>query len=254
MLIQLNKQIILAFSLLLIMGLFAIVGGAIRSAYGMLPYSANNIKLNGYSVHFNQQDQTTEIFKISPYNDFYYTDLEKQHFYNPEDYVEGNDISYTFPFILRRLVSNQNNIIWIAKGKDNSKVRYEVLKDGKTLTLVRDVSNYKPNIQAIGQAIEYCKGCIVTDQSKRVYFNEELINQRNIDFAQSLQLTPISITGNLLPSNISELTVLDINGNPKMDISINLGSQIFLDEKYNLIEVRTGLVNNRTSQRVYLYN
>ena len=246
--------LILISALLFALGWGAVLGSIVRSQSGMLPHSSENIKLDKYMMHFYQSDLTTEILKINPYNDYYYTDSEKNHFYNQATFADGDDITKDFLSILKRLLFVQQRIVWKAKGKNGSEVIYEIRKDNKYLKIARDVSKLKKGIKAIGQGIEYCQGCLITDQLGRAFFNQENFNQENIDFAKTLLLVPVSITGKLLPDDVTKLTIIDSNGNPKADIFIEPGSQIFLEDKYSVLEVKTKTINHKTTQEVYLYN
>lgn len=235
-------SIVLIVIIIFFIGLAAILSAVSVNQIDSFSETDYQIKFNPYGISFYSPDLSTEIVKISPLDDYYYSKDAKDHLLSPSHIVKGAKDNNPFSNILRTLMLGRKSLVWKAESKEGKVITYEILKESNSLVrFKRKIEKPNPDIQAIGQSLILCKECLITDQMKRVFFAPKEAGGDKFKLAQSFQLTPVLVTNNILPDNISKLIILDSNFNTKLVIFIRPSQQVFYDEKWNLVELKTPL-------------
>ncbi len=232
------QKFFLILGLIFIIGLLSILVTLYRTKLTAIPGDYYQIKVNAYSMSFYSSDLKQRLFSISPYDDYYYDGLYKDHFVNQNSFKESKDFSKSPIWILKALLTQKQYVVWTAYGKNGSSIEYQVINSpGGEIEIIREAKNVSHNPDSIGQSIVYCESCIIVDQNKRVFFSSEEFSREKVDFANSLGLTPVVLSGELLPSDVTKVSLLDLNGNLKVTIPIN-NQQAFLNKKWRILEIK----------------
>lgn len=237
----------------------------ITTSIFMLFVSMNRMKFNSHSdsiyrtivnpqsLSFYTSDLAKEIFRISPFDDYIYIGSDKKHMADIQTFKRAYQQSNEVFQLIRRLLFDNKHIEWFVI-TDNSKIRYEIInKGGNGISVIRELekSNLRP--QFIGQSVVICNDCYVIDNNNRIFFSENYLSDRQIQFASSGHFMPVILSETLLPINISTLVIIDSNFNPKITLPIKPNQQILYDQKWQLIEIRSLLKpeENFVEQTIY---
>lgn len=244
------KTVIVALSLIII-GLLIVYFHLVRMPIKYLLQNDYSVHLyNNYAIGFFKNDTNNPVFTISPLDDYYYYEDSKEHlftdlttFKNTRDYIQES-----FALIKAILIGNKK-LVWNIHDKNKRegiKVNYTVVaKRGGYTQITRKLYNLNPKTYVIGQSIVICNNCMVADKQKRVYLQAELLSQEQIDAIQSLKLIPFVLSQNQsIPLTNSELIIINRKGVTEATIFKDPGQEIFFDEKYHLLELKT-LVKNK---------
>jgi hypothetical protein len=249
------KKGIVGLVLLVTIGLLSLAVTFSRMPASQIIINAGVIRSSSFALSF--YDTTGNLlFSVSPQNDYFYTNSVKDHL---EDKISGTDNGNFLQNVwisLRSLVFNQKELIWNTVGSSangQESVNYTVNQVNGGVEIQRAVAA-KSNIKSLGQVLQFCADCLVTDDKKRIYFNADTVTQADLETAARLSLTPVVIGENqFLPQDIKEVRVIDGNNNLKLEIPV-LKAQVFLQYKWRLLEFKASLKNNGTavSQEVLL--
>lgn len=240
--------------ILVIIGLISFISVITINSLNSFSQKDYQVKFNQFAAVFYSADLSSEVFKISPLDDYVYTNTSKNHVIPESDFNKAKDITNSFWNKIQVLLFHQSRIIWQAEGKNKVKVTYEMTEQpNSSVKITRKFSNLNPDTYAIGQSIVLCKDCFVTDQIKRVYFNSSDYSQERIRLADSYHLIPILLTDNVLPNDVSRIIIIDTNFNLRFIIPTQPGQQIFYDQKWSLLELKTP-VNKRLLETSQIIN
>lgn len=212
------------------------------------------INIDNFAINFYDQSTDQAIIKISPFDDYYYSNLNKQHLVSPQTFQKSQDLT-DWLFRLKNIsLLKEDSLFWRVEA-DSLQIDYQLFsaKDN-AVKITRSIDNTKEKIYAIGQSIIYCDKCLVMDQKQRVYLNQDNFSQEKINFIKGARLIPVLLTTELLPENIEKIIVLDNNFNTKFTISINPSQQVLLDEKWHLLEVKTPIPGQTKLQTTQIIN
>lgn len=236
--------LIIIIIIIFFIGLAAILSAVSINQINSFSETDYQIKFNPFGISFYSPDLSTEIVKISPLDDFYYSKDTKDHLVSSSSFVGGAEDNNPLANILRTLMLGRKSLVWKAKSKEGIIITYEILKESNSLVrFKRKMNKTNIDVSAIGQSLVLCKDCLITDQMKRAFFTPKEVSSDKFKLAQSFQLTPVIVTNNILPDSISKLIILDSNFNTRLVIFIRPSQQIFYDDRWNLVELKTPLKN-----------
>lgn len=242
-----KKQDIIIITSTIAIGLLVIVVTLSKYNLGKVSKTSFQARLNTYSLNVYSSD-LNELFKISPFDDFYYKGYTKNHLVERNSYKREVRFSEKLQSLLPGFLKPNNIITWSVSNKKDIYLTYQVTSDQNQILITRTFEKLEPSVYAVGQSFIICKDCYIVDQYKKVYLSQSQVNDDKIKKANSAQFTPVIISQNLIPSNISKLIIFDSNFNPKYSISINSSQQVFYDEKWNLLELKTFINQERPTK------
>ena len=209
------------------------------------------------SVHNSYGNLT---FSASPLDDYYYEGTVRNHLQNRLINSNNGDLIDQIRITFKNFLSNKKTIAWKAVGDNGKKevlVEYVINPIADGLKIVRKIKFLETMPDSIGQTIKICQGCLVADDNKRAYFNEDSITQQHVSAASRLNVVPIALRkSQSFPSNISKVTILTPNGKTQIEIPIS-NSEVFLDNKWNLLEFKSGVKKDKKiqiEQEIYIRN
>lgn len=213
---------------------------------GEITATKYGIGLHGFSGEF--------FLLGSPLNDFYYRGFSKNYLFDEILENKNGGLLKEFSIEMEGLFLNQQSLELTFKGKNHDgegSINYEVRYFSNRVEIKRNIILSK-NFDGVGQAIVICSGCFVTDDKKRIYLNPGFL--ATIDFAAKMNLTPVVLGENqFFPAGISEVIILNKNGQVKIRIPINLNEQISLQENLNILEFRIPIKGiSEIKQIIYL--
>lgn len=222
--------------IIIIIGLLSIVITLARLPLENLFDKNFKAQITPFSINFYKDDSDEVVFKVSPFDDYYYQSSFKHHIEDKSIYLQNQGLLDKLINLLSRMVNNKK-LIWSMEGS-KARITYTVFSKNGSLELVRQVHTLGIKVDAIGQSIVFCQTCMVTDEEKRVYFKASLLTQDKVDTAERLKLTPFIIE-NKMPYRLSKLNIVDLDGNIKATILITSYQEIFFEEQWQLLELKT---------------
>lgn len=243
--------------LILIIGLLVVFFSYLRLKKDELVTFTFPIISNQYGFSVMDKNGDRPIFKISTFDDFYYTPKNQKHILDRSRFESSSKSTSWIKKLLQKISNIERERSWRFQGKDSIDVVYKIEeKEDKKFVISRKVNQINPETYAIGQSLVFCQGCLLTDKNKRIFYSDELLKQEKLDFAGEKELTPIIISKKLLPSGLSEVIIVDSEMKPVISIKISANQQAFYDEKWNLLELKTFIGKQRPvqiSQSIELY-
>lgn len=235
-----STRILIALLSFIVIGFAIILTSLSRFQSKISSQSFYQISVNRYSLSFSQSILQKPVFKISPLDDYYYYGSTKDHIADSTTFTKIDDTNDKLEILLENMFFGDKRVKWTTLGNNGIKISY-LISDyrGDSVKITRRLSNLKDEVYAIGQSIVLCDDCILIDQFKRVYFNGGLLSEQKLNLAQSLGLTPVILTSGILPTDVSEISILDLSANPKIVIPIFPNQQILYDERWHLLELKT---------------
>ncbi len=183
------------------------------------------------------------IFTTSPLNDYYYQGLTKQHLVNKLKGSRNRQILQELRLTLDGLFFNKKEFFWNAEVvdlKNDFAVTYEIKSGNNKIEILRTIKSPRKEFDSIGLALTFCSKCMVTDDKKRAYLNENFIEMDKISFLKKKNFIPVVVReGQFLPSDISRLIVLNEAGRVDMEIPVAIGQQISVQDKWGILELKT---------------
>lgn len=208
------------------------------------------IELNRYSLVVST-NKLEEILKISPLDDYYYLESLKDHLVKDANFSQNWSLFTELSLTLERLFLKQKHIVWsLQQGK--MQIIYKVEDEGNRIKISRNLKGFDPKIEAIGQAITFCKDCLLADEDGQVFLMENLLTVEKLAKVNQLQLTPVIISNEALPK-ISKLVVLSPFGE-RVEVSIAEDQQAFYFENWHVLELKTPVAGKdlKTTQIISL--
>lgn len=235
------KQIRFSLLVLALVGLISLVLTFLAQKTVKITADGNSVEASKYALNVFDNSNSV-IFSISPLNDYYYEDNNKEHL--ELNLTNSNDGNLYDQFLITTsdLFFNKRILIWNTIG-NNSKGRisanYKIEEIGNGIKVTRNISLEKIKPDQIGQILKYCSGCIIADDNKRAFFNGETIDSVKTALASKLKLTVFVLGENefFLPGS-KKIFIIEPNGTIKAEIDTK-GSEVFLQEKWNLLEFKT---------------
>lgn len=229
----------LKISLILAIGLVSLGVLAFRTP-SKIALSQGDLIASMYGISF--YTKSGESFLIGPLNDFYYNELSKNHLLEKVTANKAEGKAEEILLSIKDLFLNEQHLIRKFDGKNlegEGSVTYTIAYKNKIIELTREITFKNNKLTALGQAINLCNGCLVMDSKHRVYFNQEFLTDEKLNLASKLNLTPLILTEDqFLPNDVSEVVVVNRNGEAQMTIPAN-NNLIFLQERWNQLEFRT---------------
>lgn len=242
------KKSILLIVVLITFGIIGVLINLLRVSQMQFFFNTHNISLYSYKITVNNANNKQiddEIIHFSPFDDYYYTRTEKDHFladgkFTPYDPL----IQYKNKFNNYRY-EQTNNLYWSFANTGTSIVNhFQITAHNNQLKITRSYSNLPEGVYAIGQSTVFCKDCYVTDDKKNVYFNGEAFSDDKASFADKNNLTPVFLTDQLFPNGVQKITIINKDLKPLVSIYNENGDEMYYDEKWQLIEIKTKLKDN----------
>jgi len=230
----------------------------LRMPYDKIFDSYGRAEATPYNVSFYNNLEEI-IFTVSPLNDYYYQGLAKQHLVNKLKDSRNKQILQELRLTLEGLFLDRKSLFWYAQTLDPNNdflVTYEVKSENNKIGIRRVIKSPKKDFDSIGLAITFCPACLVTDDKKRAYLNENLLDMEKIAFLERKNFIPVVVReGQFLPSDISRLTVLNESGKADMEIPVITGQQISFQDKWRILELKTPVKKGREAvikQTIYI--
>lgn len=243
------KKALLAGAVFMVIGLLSAYNGMVKTPTIKIPQEAYFTYTSSYSINFSRSDnEKMLVFRISPQDDYYYDGLYKDHFFSTGKFVQTKSIFDNVSFLLGDIIDRNNKLNWIVEenvGGENTRVSYTVKDKASGYVQISRKIKLNSSIDAIGQSIVFCDTCFLTDSNKRIYFNANLSSKEKLNFAESLNLIPVFISTNQFLPYSPELKIIDNNTKVLLTVLVEKDQEVFWDEKYHLLEIKTYLVNNR---------
>lgn len=199
------------------------------------------------------------ILTVSPLNDYYYQGLAKQHLISKLKDSRNRQVWQELRLNLESLFLNRKGIFWNSVAldpKNDFSVTYEIKSEKNQIGLTRLIKSPKKDFDSVGLAITFCPKCLVTDDKKRAYLNENLLDMEKISFLEKKNFTPVVVReGQFLPSDILKLTILNESGRVDMEIPVAANQQISFQDKWRILELKTPVKKGKEAvikQTIYI--
>lgn len=239
-----------------ILGLFVLIAiGLLSLAVTFTRMPANQVIINRDTVKSSSLDVSLYdnagdvLFSTSPLNDYFYANNVKYHFEDKIVSSNNGGLAQTLWLSLKNLIFNKKELMWDVIGSNSFgkiSISYALSQVRGGVEIKRAFSS-KMNAENLGQVIEFCPDCLVTDDKNRVYFNADTVRQFDIDTAARLNLTPLVIGENqFFPQNASLIKIIDRNNKLKMRIPVK-SAQVFLQYQWRLLEFKIKFNKGETS-------
>lgn len=245
-------------AILIAIGLISIVITIVRMPVNR--YFANGEKIEASSFGVSIYRGTDNpLFTITPLNDYYYNGSAKEHLENK--LTESNNGS-----VVSEAIQNFNNLLfgkekltWNTQGensKGESSVNYTVEYKGGAIKITRTVKLGTIEPTAIGQVLNICSDCIVTDDKNRAYFNGDTVTNYEIGVAQRANKIPVIVgEQQSFPEGVSKLIIIGGDGKVKMSIPVSKGDLVYVQDKWHILEIKVPTIRGETetvTQTIYL--
>lgn len=231
--------------LVFLIGLATIIGVVLQSPLDNISKPIYQLKTTPTSLLFLSSALDEEIFKISPFDDYIYQGSNKTLVATTENFDEAK-------IIPNPLLFGQDKFRWKASTKTGVDIEYEINNQSENEILIkRKLTNKNGRVDSIGSSYVLCSTCLVTDQKKRFFLNQEFVEVGPISSAHSIGLIPTILSESLLPNDTTNITILDSSFNPKMSILIEPNTDVYYHQKWNIVELKNK--GNISSQRISLY-
>lgn len=192
------------------------------------------------------------IFSISPLNDYYYQLSKEYHVEEKLNDSNTGNVIDQFLIAFKGLFLNSQSITWKTNGVNehgDASTNYNIQETKNGIKIVRKV-NLKTKADELGQVLKYCSGCIISDDKKRAFFNGDTITDSKTLLASKLNLTVFVLgENNYFLNGIKKVFIIASDGTVKAEIDTQ-GSEVYLQEKWNLLELKTPLNGNSVSQTI----
>lgn len=242
------KKNILLIVFLITVGIIGVLVNLLRVSQMQFFFNPYNISLYSYKItvtdaHNKQTNE--EVVHFSPFDDYYYTRTEKDHFladgkFTPYDPL----IQYKNKFNNYRH-EQTHNLYWSFANTGSPIINhFQINNQNNQLKITRSYSNLPKEVYAIGQSSVFCKDCYVIDDKKNIYFNSESFSDEKAAFADKNNLTPIFLTDQLFPFDVQKITIINKELKKVLSIYNENGDEMYYDEKWQLIEVKTKIKDN----------
>ena len=216
-----------------------VLAAALKTQLDILPQKVINstefrVLSTPYSIDFFSNNTEEKLFKISPYDDYIYFGNRKDHVYNKPEYRMEKDY---FSEILNFLLQSKN-LTWKLR-TERTGMTYTVKASDNEVNILR---NFKADTMptSIGQSIVFCFDCLVSDEYNKIYFNSDQLTKEKLFLAQKLKLIPLLISKDqFFPKGVYRIKIISRLGRPRFEIYVNDYQEIYYDEKYHLIELKT---------------
>lgn len=202
------------------------------------------------AIHAYQPDLSTILFKVSPFDDYYYQGFTKTHITEISKFKKNTFPVDLFNFANKLFSPNRQILTVHSNNLDNSKIKYQFFID-KTNTVQIKRTLEGINAEFIGMSFIICDDCFIADQSKYIYLDQTL-SSYNTNSIKANQYTPVYLNQQLLPNFISKITVLNNKLDELFAIDIDGNQQIFYDKKYNIIEIKTPYLDEGVYQKIHI--
>lgn len=201
-----------------------------------------NAQINPFSVVLSDKNGDNPV-GISPLNDFLYSDSKKDHFVDvsftrKRDYID--EVKLTF----ERLILRKQKLIWKI-AKDKFAVTYEITGNNQTVRIDRNLENLPPGVNAIGQALTLCKGCLLSDKDRvYIYLKEDRFTPEALEMVKKLHLIPLIIPKQF-PVGIQKILVLKPDGQAELELEVSPDQEINFLQDWNILELKTPMPKNK---------
>lgn len=199
-------------------------------------------QINPFSIVFFDKNGGNS-FSISPLDDSFYLTSKKEHFVNDTNFKQNRNFMGEIKLQMERLILGNKKLIWRIV-KDKFTVTYEVADNNKGVQIKRILENLPQGVNAIGQTLTLCKGCLLSDQDKKlVYLKEDQLAPEVFELAKNLNLIPLIITEQL-PIGTRKILVLGPDGEAKLELEVSPNQDVYFIRGWNILELTT-LVSNQ---------
>ncbi len=239
------KKSILLIVVLITFGIIGVLINLLRVSQMQFFFNSHNISLYSYKITVNNANNRQideEIIHFSPFDDYFYTRTEKDHFlaegkftpYNPLIQFKNKFNNYRY--------EQTNNLYWSFANTGSPIINhFQIANKDDQLKVTRSYSNLPKDIYAIGQSTVFCKDCFVIDDNKNIYFNGESFSDDKALFAEKNNFTPVFLTDQLFPYGVQKITIINKELKPEVSIYNENSDEMYYDEKWQLIEIKTKL-------------
>lgn len=197
-----------------------------------------------------------KYFKISPFDDYFYSDSEEKHLLDNPNFKEITNPLKELNTILSGLFLHRNDLSWQI-AENGTKITYQIkdMQNG-TVQIRRKLDNFPAQIEAVGQAIVLCEECLVSDENMNfLYVKKDQLTAEVFSRAQLLNLTPLIITKQL-PKGIAKLLILTPSGERKLEIEVIPDQEIYYLSDWNILILKTPVKGEKSisvSQNIRFY-
>lgn len=249
-----NMKIFLRTSVLLGICITIILGTFVRVRLSSFNQESFKVNAGQYAIGIYTTDLSKLLARISPFDDYYYEGLTKNHIINSDNYLKTSTLTNNFANIASNLFLNKKQIRWTVEGKDGLRIVYAVNEgDNGTVVITRTIRNIKPSPYALGQSLVICETCLLVDDKNRIFFSGDHITQEKLSLARNLKLNPTLIVEQVIPGEVETLYVYDASYNKEFEIKVKEDQDIYYDEQWHLIEVEQPISNqNSVTQEIVL--
>lgn len=199
-------------------------------------------QIGPYAIEFYTNKKTEPLFRVSALDDFYYIGSSEDHIIDNVADFQNDSVFFNELNMLVSNIVSQNKLLWAIVGQNHKKtvkIAYEVeKKEDGWIEITRKLTTNQYGVYAVGKSITFCSNCMLKDNNNQIYFATSLLQQEKIETANRLKLTPF-IIDRKLPLHISELFVIDPKGNTQLDLPIDKKEEIYFDEQWHLLEIKT---------------
>lgn len=232
--------------ILIAIGLSIIAASVIRSPLRKLAQKSYRVEVNPYSMVFYAKDQGQMLFKISPLDDYYYFSSGREHIVNDSNALyQTLDLVQEFLIILKRITIGDKSIVWTAKIGETTLVYKAEDKGDGSILISREIKNPKSQVTAIGQIVDLCESCLLTNEYGLAYLTEDNLTQDKLDLIEKLKFTPLIIGNNQLPG-ISKLIVINSQGEKEVEILASDNQEVYFDEGWHVLNLKTQVSNGKS--------
>ncbi|MCL4415435.1 MAG: hypothetical protein M1268_00940 [Patescibacteria group bacterium] len=214
------------------------------------------VKTAAYNIDFYNNSGKL-ILSVSPLNDYYYDGFAKDHLLTKIKASDKGSLFQQISLTIKGLLFGEKQLIWRASGnnsKGNITVNYSIEDKSDRIEITRKVQFVKTVATGIGQAVIFCPDCLISDNMHRVYFNGNSFNGEKMNLALKLNLLPFVLGENqFFPAGISKIIVLDSRGKTQIEIPVSPRDQIFLQDKWHLLEVKSVIKDTESVLKQNLY-
>lgn len=239
------KKSIAIIVILITVGIIGVLVNLLRVSQMQFFFNSYNISLYSYKItvsNANNKQTNEELIHFSPFDDYYYTRTEKDHFL-----AEGKFTPYDALIQYKNKFNNYQyertgNLYWSFANTGTPIINhFQITKQDNQLKVTRSFSNLPKEVYAIGQSTVFCKECFITDEKRNIYFNGESFSDEKAAFADKNNFTPVFLTDQLFPYDVQKITIISKELKPIVSIYNENGDEMYYDEKWQLIEVKTKL-------------
>lgn len=198
--------------------------------------SFGKVESTPYNISFYNNYEEI-IFTISPLNDYYYEGSLKGHLVNKLEKERKRNFWQEFLVTLKNLFLNKKELFWEASEADLN-ASYFVSSNLNEVEIERKITSSK-SFDAIGQSITICSRCLIVDDKKRAYLQDNDLNKEKIDILESLGNTPVIVREEqFLPSDIERIFILNEKGKTVLEIPVLKNEQISFQNKWGILEFK----------------